>query len=189
MQQPPAGVIPSLSALHDVKKSKEQNKAVLYDAVLTRCVDKIVATNTHTDRTSTVFEVPSLIIGHPAFDSRACADYIARKLSGRGYRVDRVRDTLLCIDWGAASSSRTARGPCRVEAKLRADLRVRSPRALREQTRDLLRRYPGAAKVVFVQSETPPKPAATAATKAPAQPARTRPARPKAGKKNKARQE
>lgn len=91
--------IPSISSLHTVKNEQQENKKSIMRIVLNKCIEKIVYTNRHTDKTFVIFEVPKLLIGYPSYDMQSCILYLLQKLSSAGYKVDFIEPFYLYIDW------------------------------------------------------------------------------------------
>lgn len=124
--------IPSIDALHKEKTVKENSKFEIFSIVLNKCVEKIVYTNRHTDKTFVIFEVPQILIGYPSYDMRLCILYIINRLSQRGYYVAYIDPFYLYIDWGSSQQSE------------------QQPNKLRQQAQTLLRKFPNTSKVEFV---------------------------------------
>ena len=53
--------IPSINSLHKEKSVKEEGKFEIFNIVLNKCIEKIVYSNRHTDKTYVIFEVPKII--------------------------------------------------------------------------------------------------------------------------------
>jgi tRNA (guanine-N1)-methyltransferase len=57
--------IPSISSLHNEKQMKVTSSNDIYKTVLNKCIEKIVYTNRHTDKSFIIFEVPKILTsGH-----------------------------------------------------------------------------------------------------------------------------
>lgn len=93
--------IPSISSLHDEKNSKEKVRLDMFKIVLNKCIEKIVYTNRHTDKTFVIFEVPRILIGYPLYDMRSCIVFLLQELSKNNYYVEFIEPFYLYIDWGS----------------------------------------------------------------------------------------
>lgn len=146
--------IPSLKSLQNIKKNKEESKAVIYDIVLGKCVEKILETTKQTDNSFILFELPKVIIGHPNYDINECAKYLEKKLINKGYKINHIDSRFLYIDWSSDSTYGHNTSSSSVDQKLKNNLQIKSPEKLREKTKDLLKKYPDTSKVVFVYTDT-----------------------------------
>jgi hypothetical protein len=100
--------IPSIVSLHQEKSQKENTKNDMFTIVLNKCIEKIVYTNKHTDKTYIIFEVPKILIGFPNYDMKSCILFIISKLSQKGYMIDFIEPFYLYIDWGSNHSIATS---------------------------------------------------------------------------------
>ena len=109
--------IPSIDSLQKERIVKENSKMEIYTIVLNKCIEKIVYTNRHTDKTFVLFEIPQILIGYPTYDMRSCLIYIMRALEKKGYIVDFISPFYLYIDWGQENGDYTSikRFPSNVE--------------------------------------------------------------------------
>lgn len=98
--------IPSISSLHDEKNIKEKSRIDMFKIVLNKCVDKIIYTNRHTDKTFVIFEVPRILIGYPFYDLKSCIVFLLQELSKNNYYVEYIEPFYLYIDWGSVNSSK-----------------------------------------------------------------------------------
>jgi hypothetical protein len=146
--------VPTLKSLQSIKKSKEDTKAVIYDIVLGKCVEKILDITRQTNETHLIFELPKVIIGHPTYDIKECAKYIEKKLIDKGYITKRLDSLFLYIDWSGNSSNGQSKSSSNfIDFKFKKSLHIKSPEKLKEKTRDLLKKYPDTSKVVFVYTD------------------------------------
>lgn len=99
--------IPSIKSLQEEKYVKENSKEQIFMIVLNKCIEKIVYTNRHTDKTFVIFEVPKILIGYPSYDMKSCILYIINKLAGKGYLVEFIDPFYLYIDWGCGQNSQS----------------------------------------------------------------------------------
>jgi hypothetical protein len=99
--------IPSISSLHDEKNIKEKSRINMFKIVLNKCVDKIIYTNRHTDKTFVIFEVPRILIGYPFYDLKSCIVFLLQELSKNNYYVEYIEPFYLYIDWGSKSNSKS----------------------------------------------------------------------------------
>jgi hypothetical protein len=96
-------MIPSIDSLHKEKSQKENSKNEIYMLVLNKCVEKIVYTNKHTDKTFIIFEVPQVMIGYPTYDMKSCILFLIHKLSKSGYLIEFIDPFYLYIDWATSN--------------------------------------------------------------------------------------
>lgn len=96
-------MIPSVEYLQKQKSDKENSKLEIYKVVLNKCIEKIVYTNKHTDKTFIIFEVPQVLIGYPLYDMKSCLLYIIKKLFKHGYIIEFIEPFYLYIDWGSSN--------------------------------------------------------------------------------------
>jgi len=92
-------MIPTIESLHKEKSAKENSKNEIYILVLNKCIEKIIYTNKHTDKTFIIFEVPQVMIGYPTYDMKSCILYLINKLSKNGYLIEFIDPFYLYIDW------------------------------------------------------------------------------------------
>lgn len=126
--------IPSIDNLHKEKTIKQDTKRGMFRVVLNKCVEKILYTNRHTDKTFVIFEVPTLLIGYPLYDMKSCILYIISELTKHNYMVEFLEPFYLYIDWGKSNvyskSYKTSK--------------------LQEETKTLLEKFPNTSKVEYV---------------------------------------
>jgi hypothetical protein len=127
--------IPSLNNLHDEKNQKEKLKKDAYVLVLNKCIEKIIYTNKHTDQTYIFFDVPKFLIEYPFYDMKSCILYIMEKLIPANYIVSFIAPFYLYIDWSSFSQQSVI------------------PDKLKLQTKELLKKFPNATKVVYEYSD------------------------------------
>ena len=72
--------VPSISSLHIEKQQKQSSTNDIYKTVLNKCIEKIIYTNRHTDKTFIIFEVPKLLIGQTTYDMKSCIHYIINNI-------------------------------------------------------------------------------------------------------------
>lgn len=97
--------IPSIRSLQEEKNNKENSKEQIFNVVLNKCIEKIVYTNRHTDKTFVIFEVPKILIGYPSYDMKSCILFIINKLAAKNYLVEFIEPFYLYIDWGSNQGS------------------------------------------------------------------------------------
>jgi hypothetical protein len=95
--------IPSVSSLNKEKDKKLLSTNDIYKIVLNKCVEKIVYTNRHTDKSFIIFEVPKILIGYTSYNLKSCARYIMNELSKNGYIVQFIDPFYIYIDWGGSN--------------------------------------------------------------------------------------
>jgi len=93
--------IPSISSLHDEKNTKEKARLDMFKIVLNKCIEKIIYTNRHTDKTFVIFEVPRILIGYPIYDMKSCIVFLLQELTKNNYYVEFIEPFYLYIDWGS----------------------------------------------------------------------------------------
>lgn len=141
--------IPNITNLHAEKHIKEQARNEIFTIVLNKCIDKIIETNHTTDKTFIYFEVPNFIIGFHSYDRLGCIHYLIQELSREKYKVEFIEPYYLYIDWSTNTKSR----------KLESInfLPTSNPLKLRQQTKELLKKYPNTSKIVFEYEKTDSK--------------------------------
>lgn len=138
--------IPNIFSLYKEKQSRDQLKNDIYTIVLNKCIEKIVYTNRHTDKTFVIFEVPKILIGYPQYDMKSCILFIMEKLSEKHYLVEFTEPFYLYIDWGTALQN---------QSKQNQKLKSSSvPSKLKKQTQRLLQKFPDTSKVEFIYEDT-----------------------------------
>jgi hypothetical protein len=131
--------IPTIDSLRQEKSIKENSKIDIFNVVLNKCIEKIVYTNRHTDKTFVIFEVPKILIGYPMYDMNTCILFLINKLAQNNYMVHFIDPFYLYIDWGSANT-RQPQGQARD--------------SLKEQTRRLLQKFPDTSKVEYVYASS-----------------------------------
>lgn len=142
--------IPSIHSLHKEKYIKESNKIDIYNIVLNKCVEKIVYTNSNTDKTYIIFEIPKILIGYPNYDMKSCILFVINKLSQNGYLIDFIEPFYLYIDWGSPTSS--FHTSSKFNQKLNS-FSTNNVEKLRTQTKALLSQYPNTSNIEFVYED------------------------------------
>jgi hypothetical protein len=125
--------IPSISSLHVEKQQKQYNTNDIYKTVLNKCIEKIIYTNRHTDKTFIIFEVPKLLIGQTTYDMKSCIHYIINNISTHGYLVQFIEPFYIYIDWGSKALKRE--------------------KEIDIKKKDLLRYFPGIKEVEYVYED------------------------------------
>ena len=131
--------IPDIFSLQQERKSRDKIKQDIYTIVLNKCIEKIVYTNRHTDKSFVIFEVPKILIGYPSYDMKHCLLFLIEKLSQQQYLVEFLEPFYLYIDWGRNQSSSTS---------------SMNPDKLKQKTKKLLEKFPNASKIEFVYEDT-----------------------------------
>lgn len=134
--------IPNITNLHAEKHVKEKAKNEIFTIVLNKCVDKIIETNHTTDKTFIYFEVPDIIIGFHSYDRIGCIHYLIQELSREKYKVEFMEPYFLYIDWSTNTKSRNNLNSINF-------LPTSNPLKLKQQTKELLKKYPNTSKIVF----------------------------------------
>jgi hypothetical protein len=136
--------IPNISNLHAQKLVKEQARNEIFTIVLNKCIDQILETNVRTEHTFIYFEVPNIIIGFPGYDRLACIHFLINELTRENYKVEFIEPFYLYIDWSKGSKSKTIDN-----IMIQNIVPTSNPDRLREQTKEILKKYPNASKIVF----------------------------------------
>jgi hypothetical protein len=140
--------IPSIDNLHKEKVVKEKSKIEIYNVVLNKCIEKIVYTNRHTDKTFVIFEVPKILIGYPLYDMKSCILFLINKLAQNNYLIEFIEPFYLYIDWGTKKQ------------RIESPMYINQPTSdkIKRQTKDLLSKFPNTSKVEYVyEDERKPK--------------------------------
>jgi hypothetical protein len=93
--------IPSITSLHEEKNKKILDTNDIYKTVLNKCIEKIIYTNKHTDKTFVIFEVPKILIGHSNYNMKSCIHFIINNIITHGYLVQFIEPFYIYIDWGS----------------------------------------------------------------------------------------
>jgi hypothetical protein len=128
--------IPTIDSLHKERTSKEKSKYDIMNIVLNKCVEKIVYTNRHTDKTYVIFEVPKILIGYPMYDMKSCILFIIQQLTNSGYLINFIEPFYLYIDWGSIKP-----------------IKKKSSESLKEQTKSLLKHFPNTSKIEYIYED------------------------------------
>jgi hypothetical protein len=136
--------IPNISNLHAERLVKEQAKNDIFTIVLNKCIEQIVETNSRTEHTFIYFEVPNIIIGFPGYDRLACVHFLIQELKKENYKVEFIEPFYLYIDWSKNTKAKTIDN-----LMIQNIIPTSNPDKLREQTKELLKKYPNASKIVF----------------------------------------
>lgn len=97
--------IPSITSLHEEKNKKILNTNDIYTTVLNKCIEKILYTNKHTDKTFVIFEVPKILIGHSNYNMKSCIHFIINNIISHGYLVQFIEPFYIYIDWGSNNNT------------------------------------------------------------------------------------
>ena len=146
--------IPTINSLHQEKSKKEQSKSDIFNIVLNKCIEKIVYTNRHTDKTFVIFEVPKILIGYPMYDMKSCLLFLIGKLSASGYLVEFIDPFYLYIDWGCPQQSKHK---INSSGSRYGMIPGQYPEKLRQRAKTILQQFPDTSKVEFVYEDTLPR--------------------------------
>ena len=139
--------IPNIGNLHFEKNVKEQARNEIFTIVLNKCIDKIVETNHLTDKTFLYFEVPNIIMGFPSYDKLTCVHYLIQKFTEEKYKVEFVDPVYLYIDWSTnIYKTKTQKLDSLIMQNV---IPTSNPNKLKEQTKELLKKYPDTTKITF----------------------------------------
>lgn len=138
--------IPSIDFLQKEKSVKENSKIDIFNVVLNKCIEKIVYTNRHTDKTFVIFEVPKILIGYPMYDMRSCILFLINRLSKKGYLIEFIEPFYLYIDWGCKNNSN-------LQNINTLSSSVKNNPKLQKHTKYILERFPDTSKIEFVYED------------------------------------
>lgn len=133
--------IPDISNLHMEKQIKDNIKNEMFNIVLRKCIQEINYTNKCTDKTYIIFETPNIIIGFHNYNPISCIHYLIFQFTKKGYLVQFMEPDKLYIDWGTNKLTFNNIQP------------TANPTKLKNQTNELLKKYPTASKVVYVYED------------------------------------
>jgi hypothetical protein len=128
--------IPTIDSLREEKSIKDSSRVDIFNVVLNKCIEKIIYTNRHTDKTFVIFEVPQILIGYPTYDMKTCILFLINKLSQNKYIVHFIEPFYLYIDWGS---------------------QIQKKDSLKEQTKRLLQKFPDTSMVEYVYTSNSSK--------------------------------
>lgn len=129
--------IPSISSLHNEKNIKKSSTNDIYKTVLNKCIEKIIYTNRHTDKTFIIFEVPKILIGQTTYDMKSCIHYVINSISSHGYLVQFIEPFYIYIDWGSKQET----------------VKREKEKALESKTKELLKHFHGVNKVEYIYED------------------------------------
>lgn len=145
-----SNTIPSITSLHEERNVKDTVKSDVYNIVLNKCIEKILYTNRHTDKTYVIFEVPKFLIGCPLYDMKSCILYLISQLSQNKYMVEFIEPFYLYIDWGSVVQKTTQKQKPKVIAN---QIFTQNPERLKQQTRQILQNFPDTSRVEYVYAD------------------------------------
>ncbi len=91
--------IPDATSLRQSNNTTHNNNKI-YNVVLDRCVQQIIHTNKTSDKTYTIFTVPTFLLGVVLYNMSTCMLYIIEELSRKNYIVKMIEPNYIHIDWG-----------------------------------------------------------------------------------------
>lgn len=130
--------IPSISSLHNEKQMKVTSSNDIYKTVLNKCIEKIVYTNRHTDKTFIIFEVPKILIGQTSYDMKSCIHYVINNITTHGYYVQFIEPFYIYIDWGSKTNYSSTNS---------------NERNIESKTKEILKHFPGINKVEYIYED------------------------------------
>lgn len=141
--------IPDINILHSEKNLKDKDRNKIFNMVLDKCTDKITEANRISRQTFTYFSVPSIILGSPSYNILECVNYIIDKLTKKHYIVNFIEPITLYIDWGINNNNNN------IDYIIIQDIIPTSnPTKLKKETKELLKNFPNAKKVIFEYEKT-----------------------------------
>lgn len=132
--------IPSVSSLNKERDRKLINTNDIYKIVLNKCVEKIVYTNKHTDKSFIIFEVPKILIGYTNYDLISCTIYIINELSKHGYIAQFVDPFYIYIDWGGSYVKKESE-------------KKENPTNITSRTKQILKFFPDIEEVEYIYDD------------------------------------
>ena len=127
--------IPSVISLNKEKDQKKYSTNDIYKIVLNKCVEKIVYTNRHTDKSFIIFEVPKILIGYTSYNLNSCARYIMSELNKNGYIIQFIEPFYIYIDWGEL------------------DKKEHDKHKLKSKTKEILKYFPQVQEVEYIYDD------------------------------------
>lgn len=91
----------SLIPATDIQKADQARKKIKKDtyAKILELISKKVTVAAQMGNTNIIFEIPQFVMGFPTFHRGSAGNYIERQLKNGGYKVRRLSDTAMIIDW------------------------------------------------------------------------------------------
>lgn len=148
--------IPSISSLHNEKKVKVTNSNDIYKSVLNKCIEKIIYTNRHTDKTFVIFEVPKILIGQTSYDMKSCIHYIINNITLHGYHVQFIEPFYIYIDWGSkCMSNETIYRTNEISYRTNEISYGKNDNGsnIESKTKEILKHFPGINKVEYIYED------------------------------------
>jgi hypothetical protein len=85
----------------DLKKNAEERKQLkkkCFSKILEFVNNKILII-AKTECTSTWYEIPLFLLGHPTYEIKDCAKYLTKKLTKNGFNVNFLEPNIILISW------------------------------------------------------------------------------------------
>jgi hypothetical protein len=114
----------------------------IYKTVLNKCIEKIIYTNRHTDKTFIIFEVPKILIGQTSYDMKSCIHYIINNITTHGYYIQFIEPFYIYIDWGSKHTSMYSNSMINKEDN-----------DIQAKTKEILKHFPGINKVEYIYED------------------------------------
>lgn len=92
--------LPEVNTLQKAKIAKIKNDATIFNSVLMKCIEEITWVNKHTDKTFTVFKVPTFLLSYPEYSPHDCVLFLISKLTKKSYIANFIGPNYIHIDWG-----------------------------------------------------------------------------------------
>ena len=144
--------IPLISDLHREKMIKENAKIEIFNIVLHKCIEEIRETNSKSEQTFVYFKVPNIISGHSSYDKMRCVLFLMEIFTKKNYYVEFIEPQYIFIDWSV-----NVRDTKKIDNisynKLQSIIPTSNPKKLKEQTKELLKKYPHANHITFVYDD------------------------------------
>lgn len=89
----------SINELHDVHRRKKKNHQVIYQKIYDKCCARIKHANNILFLKECVYNIPTILWGHPLYDMKACACFLILRLRKEGFTVNYSYPNTLQISW------------------------------------------------------------------------------------------
>lgn len=142
--------IPSISSLHEEKTKKILDTNDIYKTVLNKCIEKIIYTNKHTDKTFVIFEVPKILIGHSNYNMKSCIHFIINNIISHGYLVQFIEPFYIYIDWGSNNNKKIQRSSMIMQ---QSSTPSTSSSSLENTAKQIFKKYPNVREIEYIYQD------------------------------------
>lgn len=148
MSDPYNPYIPSISSLHEEKNKKILNTNDIYNTVLNKCIEKIIYTNKHTDKTFVIFEVPKILIGHSNYNMKSCIHFIINNIISHGYLVQFIEPFYIYIDWGSNNNTNK-----KIQRPIIPMSQQHHSSSLENTAKQIFKKYPNVREIEYIYQD------------------------------------